>query len=260
MVKVDVAWARVRAARTDRELYLLAQVAPVLSFWVMGAAFALLDVLQLRAAKEWRCQPSAEIDWKAVRKCVVRTLFNYLFVYPVAAATLWPVVRARLDFSARLPRFRSVLKQFALATVLTEVEFYYIHRLLHHPRLYPSVHKTHHEIKAPFGFCALYFHPFEFFLSVCEALLPCCVLRTHVLVMSTWATLATSLVVVHHSGYELPGIPDTIPGFDSMTKQHDDHHKQFNVCFGVLGVLDRLHGTGSSVAKKAGDAQANKCV
>jgi len=44
----------------------------------------------------------------------------------------------------------------------------------------------------------------------------------------------------HHSGYELPGILGhglSNPAF------HDFHHAQFTNNFGLLGVLDRIHGT-----------------
>ena len=42
-----------------------------------------------------------------------------------------------------------------------QVNFYYLHRLLHHPRLYASVHKMHHEYSAPFALMAIYCHPVE---------------------------------------------------------------------------------------------------
>jgi sterol desaturase/sphingolipid hydroxylase (fatty acid hydroxylase superfamily) len=53
--------------------------------------------------------------------------------------------------------------------------------------------------------------------------------------------MQTTMIVVHHSGYDLPF--DTVPFFGSMAEQHDLHHERFNVNFGVIGLMDYLHGT-----------------
>lgn len=47
--------------------------------------------------------------------------------------------------------------------------------------------------------------------------------------------LAIFSTTISHSGYHLPFLPSP--------EAHDFHHLKFNNCFGVLGVLDRLHGT-----------------
>merc|ERR1712200_34331 len=58
---------------------------------------------------------------------------------------------------------------------------------------------------------------------------------SHVSVAWLWFTLALLNTLNSHSGYHLP--------FLSSSEAHDFHHLKFNQCYGVLGILDYLHGT-----------------
>ena len=58
--------------------------------------------------------------------------------------------------------------------------------------------------------------------------------RTHLVTAWSWYALTAFSVVNSHSGYHLPFLPSSEP--------HDYHHYRFNVNFGVLGILDYLHG------------------
>lgn len=112
------------------------------------------------------------------------------------------------------------------------------------PALYKHIHKIHHEIKAPFGICAIYFHPVEHVQTAVQSIAPALVLGSHISLLILWVMLATFSIVHHHSGYDLqPWVLDSLPPWKSMTHQHDYHHYAYNKCFGVIGVLDWLHGT-----------------
>ena len=50
-----------------------------------------------------------------------------------------------------------------------------------------------------------------------------------------WNILAILNTLNSHSGYHFPFFPSP--------EAHDYHHLKFNQCFGVLGILDYLHGT-----------------
>ena len=45
--------------------------------------------------------------------------------------------------------------------VIEDTWHYFVHRLMHDPRLYKHVHKIHHHYQAPFGMVAEYAHPLE---------------------------------------------------------------------------------------------------
>ena len=50
-----------------------------------------------------------------------------------------------------------------------------------------------------------------------------------------WYMLALFNTLNAHSGYHFPLFPSP--------ESHDFHHLKFNQCYGVLGILDYLHGT-----------------
>lgn len=61
------------------------------------------------------------------------------------------------------------------------------------------------------------------------------IMSSHVAVMGLWFTLAVVNTVTVHSGYHFPGLVSP--------ESHDFHHQKFTECYGVLGILDYLHGT-----------------
>ncbi|CAG2183777.1 unnamed protein product, partial [Oppiella nova] len=67
------------------------------------------------------------------------------------------------------------------------------------------------------------------------------VLGSHTATAWLWFTLATLSTLNAHSGFHFPFFPSP--------EAHDYHHLKFNQNFGVLGVLDRLHGTDSQFRK-----------
>ena len=60
-------------------------------------------------------------------------------------------------------------------------------------------------------------------------------LKGHFTVAIFWTCLAILNTINSHCGYSFPGFPSL--------EEHDFHHSAFNNCYGVLGVLDSLHGT-----------------
>lgn len=99
-----------------------------------------------------------------------------------------------------------------------------------------------------------YAHPIEFIISNLGSVgAGPVVFRSHLLTTWIWVVIAILGTISHHSGYKLPGPLGTglsDPGF------HDFHHAQFNNNYGLLGILDRLHGTDKAwQAKKLKDQQ-----
>lgn len=139
-------------------------------------------------------------------------------------------------FDIILPGPAEIARGAILCVFLREIIFYYVHRLLHHPFLYPAVHKPHHRFTAPVALAAQYATVTEHILAnILPLALPPQILKCHAI--TTWVFLAFSLLetTTVHSGYDF---------FSGSAKMHDLHHEKFVVCFGTVGLMDWLHETG----------------
>jgi len=67
-------------------------------------------------------------------------------------------------FSPEMPTFYRIVKDLIAFFLLRESLYYYVHRLLHHPKIYKYIHKRHHEWKTPIALASFYSHPLEHFL------------------------------------------------------------------------------------------------
>jgi sterol desaturase/sphingolipid hydroxylase (fatty acid hydroxylase superfamily) len=82
----------------------------------------------------------------------------------------------------------------------------------------------------------VYAHPVEHLVvNVIPLALGGIFMESHPLVFAIWITAAIFTVITTHSGFKFPGLPNPVP--------HDYHHQVLNANFGVLGILDTLHGT-----------------
>mmetsp|Transcript_103162 Transcript_103162/g.267100 ORF Transcript_103162/g.267100 Transcript_103162/m.267100 type:complete len:288 (+) Transcript_103162:2-865(+) len=227
------------------------------AYWIFGLAFLALDSARPSWSQLLKCQPEKYATEDVLAKVSMSIVLNQALTQALCFCVISPLGVARLRFEGDVGAW-DVVRDFLAFAVITEVVFYYSHRLMHAKQLYGKIHKRHHEITAPFGICAVYFHPLEQVTSVLQAALPALLCASHVVLLQAWIVMATFNIILHHSGYDLLSF-DRVPPFESMTVQHDYHHKAFDRCFGVIGILDWLHGTDTGLADFAAAAAARRC-
>ncbi|KAH8397915.1 hypothetical protein KR222_006317 [Zaprionus bogoriensis] len=211
-------------------------------YWLYAFLFTLMDITNRpHCMRQYKIQPGQNepVDLARLWRAIKVVVFNLSVVNALTTWTLYELVlRHHNSHDIRvLPSFGRVVRDFAVFVVLEEILFYYAHRLLHHRALYRHVHKKHHEWTAPIAAITLYAHPVE---HVVANLLPVglsfALLGSHIVVAWGMITLAVLNSMSDHAGYSFPWSATSV-------RFHDYHHAKFNYNFGVMGWLDKLHGT-----------------
>lgn len=159
---------------------------------------------------------------------------------PVAAAFGAATAAGRVRVTPELPPLREVVVHFVAFILMEEVMFFYSHKILHLPALYSRFHKIHHEFKQPIALAAGYAHPVEVLIgNTLPLYMQPVIMGAHLSTALLWLLAATVVTQVHHSGFRMPWNLGAQPDF------HDFHHHKegFKSNYGLLGILDWLHGS-----------------
>ncbi|XP_054612146.1 fatty acid hydroxylase domain-containing protein 2 [Dunckerocampus dactyliophorus] len=225
---------------TEALFYMGTMLVPTVVFWGFNAMLLLVDTTGRPSfITRYRIQVDKNnpVDPVKLHQALRTVLFNQVFISAPMVVAAYHLTSWRGNpCGPELPTFHWALSEMAAFSILEEVLFYYSHRLFHHPSLYKHFHKQHHEWTAPICVVATYAHPLEHvFSNLLPVVIGPVVLGSHLSTTCMWYCLALVSTTISHCGYHLPFLPS--PEF------HDFHHLRFNQCFGVFGVLDRLHGT-----------------
>ncbi|MGA8903153.1 sterol desaturase family protein [Bradyrhizobium sp.] len=131
--------------------------------------------------------------------------------------------------------------------VAHDAYFYWTHRLMHLPRLYPYFHRTHHRSVAPTPFAAYAFDIPEAFLMAAFTPLWLLFVPMHGLGLFLFMAFMIVRNVMGHAGVEL--MPRALAdsrwfGWINATTHHDLHHATFHHNYGLYFTWwDRMMGT-----------------
>jgi len=210
-----------------------------LVYWSVGLLYLYLDITLPQWVVQYKIQPGTNqpLNKAKLRNLVSVVFFNWTIINPVFSFCMYLLHERRgIPDMRTLPTFHRVLFELIVCVLVEEVMFYYSHWLLHHKKVYKYIHKQHHEWTASIGLTSLYAHPVEHvFSNLLPIALGPLITGCHIATSWLWFCLALVSTLNSHSGYHLPFLPSP--------EAHDYHHLKFNQCYGVLGILDYLHGT-----------------
>ncbi|KAH8704086.1 sterol desaturase [Talaromyces proteolyticus] len=212
------------------------------AYWLVSLVFTITDLIP--AAQKYKLQSlSKQPSGKVLIKCFFGALGNQILTSTLHFLQLFVLrrllhIRAVYRIESYLPSVPEILASTFFCALGREIVFYYGHRLLHHRLIFRYFHKQHHQFTTPVALASEYCHPVEHIMSnILPIIIPPTLLRVHIVTFWLFITGAIMQASIAHSGYDLGSI------FGWKPEIHDYHHSMFNVNYGLLGLMDSLHGT-----------------
>lgn len=143
------------------------------------------------------------------------------------------------DSSADGPgRWYDIL-QFPIFIAFTDFFIYWIHRGLHHPKIYKKLHKAHHKWVVPTPFASHAFHPLDgFSQSLPYHIYPFLFPLNKFAYVALFVFVNLWTVTIHDGEYAMNSV------FINGAACHTMHHLYFNYNYGQFTTLwDRLGGS-----------------
>eukprot|EP00658_Telonema_sp_P-2_P054212 TRINITY_DN43140_c0_g1_i1.p1 TRINITY_DN43140_c0_g1~~TRINITY_DN43140_c0_g1_i1.p1 ORF type:complete len:316 (-),score=80.23 TRINITY_DN43140_c0_g1_i1:158-1105(-) len=216
------------------------------SYMFAMAWFTLVEAVLKRYTDHQPIQtkpPRASFTWGVA---LLNLLLNVLATLAVMALC-WPWLRTRIDMDPhRTPPVHVFLFTILFSLYLDDFVFYWVHRALHLPAIYPYIHKKHHTnfiVRAP---AAYYMTATEFVMDAAVAFTGPLLVRSHVSVISVYMFVWSWQSVEAHCGYELPwwAQPSHLLPFSGGPTFHDFHHSRNDGNYAALFEwTDRVFGT-----------------
>lgn len=217
-----------------------ANLMQIIFFWFASMAYTSLPYLlpafsARHKLQKFEKQPTPVEIWQCFCVVLRNHILSTALQFAIIAADIITGRPPSHRFDPLLPSLAEIFRDIIFCTFIREVIFYYLHRLVHHPSIYPKMHKTHHAFTPPIGLAAQYSSFGDHvLLGILPIAIPPMILKSHV--VTFWIFLAMQLfeTATMHSGYDF---------WAGFAKRHDLHHEKFNVYYGPTGLMDWIHGT-----------------
>jgi sterol desaturase/sphingolipid hydroxylase (fatty acid hydroxylase superfamily) len=149
---------------------------------------------------------------------------------------LWQQGYTQIYWEFSLNDFWYMPLSLLIAMLIHETYYYWLHRLMHHPKIYRYVHKVHHNSLVSSPWTAFSFHPIEAFLEAIILPLIVILLPIHYYMIVFQLTIMTFSSIINHLDIEIYPKNTHKNWFGKWwigATHHALHHSQFKYNFGL---------------------------
>lgn len=177
----------------------------------------------------WHVEPE---QWrqKVKRAVLVFTLNSNLipimFVLPMSRTSLFKEHTMAYE---DLPSPMTLAMSVFFCMLCEDATFYWSHRFLHLPFIYPYIHKMHHTFNQTVSIAAEYTHPIEFALGnlIPNAVGPAILgPQMHIVTVFAWYLVRVGETLDGHCGYDFSFSPYRLIPLSGSAEYHDFHHSR----------------------------------
>jgi sterol desaturase/sphingolipid hydroxylase (fatty acid hydroxylase superfamily) len=196
----------------------------------------------------WRIQLKERVNSKQIKSELINSIFTLLvstlLVVVIYLLKSLGYTKIYTDIN-EYPRFFA-FSGFFIFLLVDDTWFYWMHRLLHHPRIFKYIHKVHHKSIDVNPFTSVSFHWAETLLLTIWIVPASMLFPVYVPafgILQVWGFVDN---IKSHLGYEF--FPSwwnkTFGKLMTSSTHHNMHHSKFNGNYGVhFRIWDRLLGT-----------------
>lgn len=142
-----------------------------------------------------------------------------------------------------------LLVSFILAALVHETYYYWLHRILHHPKLFRWIHKTHHDSVTTSVWTSFSFHPLESLLQAVVIPIIVIIIPMHIYVLLAFLAFMTISAIINHAGVEIfpsESHKHWLGKYFIGATHHDQHHRKYLFNYGLyFTIWDKWMGTES---------------
>jgi Delta7-sterol 5-desaturase len=216
-------------------IYIPIVVQPLRYFIFAGIPFAIFYLLHAQAFANSKIQEKKARQkdfWREIRHSMQSII---VFIAVAVLIKLTPLkVQIYTDISS-YPIWWLFASIF-IALAIHDTYFYWMHRAIHHRRLFKTCHLVHHQSVNPSPWAAYSFNLIEAVLEALIAPILLCMLPLHPLALLAFTSISFSFNVYGHLGYEIA--PKWFRNswlFEVMNTSvyHNMHHAKFKGNYGL---------------------------
>lgn len=228
----------------------------LMNYGIIVVVYLVVWKLFKKRLQNWRIQLKERVDAKQIKSELINSLFTLM------VSTLFVLVIFFLKSKGYTKIYTHINEYdkfyafggFFIMLLIDDTWFYWVHRLLHHPKLFRYIHVVHHKSIDVNPFTSISFHWAETFILTFWILPFSLIFPMYAPVLGAlqiWGFLDN---VKSHLGYEF--FPswwnNSLGKLMTSSTHHNMHHSKFNGNYGVhFRIWDRVLGTEFSDYEKA---------
>jgi sterol desaturase/sphingolipid hydroxylase (fatty acid hydroxylase superfamily) len=220
----------------------------ILNYGIIALVYLVVWVIFKKRFKNWRIQLKERVDAKQIKSELINSLFTLMIstltvvlIYFMKGLGLTKIYTDVNEY----PKFFAI-GGFFIFLFMDDAWFYWVHRLLHHPKIFKYIHRVHHESVDVNPFTSLSFHWVESLLLTIWILPVSLFFPMYVPAFGLLQIWGLFDNIKSHLGYEF--FPSwwnkSIGKLLTSSTHHNMHHSKFKGNYGVhFRIWDRLFGT-----------------